>query len=402
MIRIYYPHFDLVSKGMLKSQNHIINIKLLTLMCDQVLVLPSHLLELPLTELFSLYSTLGDFFHDGRIATSIYQGQSNIIDYYYSKVESTDDHIRKRSYQLKADFILHSLFEEPRVIFRDNQKEKALFQIVYNDANTVQAAKTKNQKLKHSVSVFENEFINRSEAKGAYLTITDVQGMLSDLITHKQVYKSHYAFFTKNMISSYYYCGSLANSAIPAYNAYFVNIAYDDFSKSNPFHSNKIYSPDFLLNILLGLKVISNPSDILSLSSKDIDEIKHHNAWIDFRDSYHLLCLYADNLQELIDYESNKQKKIEIIKRVVFNILFSFVDTPITGIVGLFANGFWGLAMGIILKILVPFFTETKSIQLIQHRTTDIIIDRLIQTKEPLYIICCKIRNQIEKEMTLF
>ena len=37
MITIYYPHFDLETKGLIQKQNHVANIILLSLICDQVL-----------------------------------------------------------------------------------------------------------------------------------------------------------------------------------------------------------------------------------------------------------------------------------------------------------------------------------------------------------------------------
>ena len=399
MVTIYYPHFDLVSKGLLPKQNHILNIKLLTLMCDQVLVLPSHLLDIPYAELVHLNNSMVDFFHSGKIVTSIYQGQSGITDYYLRKIDDANDTELKSAYQVKTDFILRYLFEEPHIIYRDNEKEKGLFQLIYNEANSIQATESNNSKLKHSVAVFEDEFYNRSERKGALLTIKDVQEMTLDLIHKKSIYKAHQQFFLKNMIGSYYYCGSLANSAITAYNPYFINIAYDDFSKANPYASSKIYSPEFLLNILLGLKIVSNSSDILRLSSKDIDEIKSHKAWSEFRNNYSSLCAYTDDFQKVINFELDKQKRIDKTKRIVFGIASGITNLPISTIIGLITNGLVGVAIGILLIFFEAFFNESKLYKKIEYATTDAFIDRLICSKEPLYVISNRIKTQVEKEI---
>lgn len=135
-------------------------------------------------------------------------------------MDGLNDKALKSEYRIKSDYILHHFFENPRVIFRDNEKEKGLFQIIYNETNNYQATESNNQKLKHSVSAFEEEFHTRSEKKGEYLTIQDVQELIADLIKTKRIYKTHQSFFVKNMIGSYYYCGSLANSAITAYNPF--------------------------------------------------------------------------------------------------------------------------------------------------------------------------------------
>lgn len=399
MVTIYYPHFDLVSKGLLPKQNHALNIKLLTLMCDQVLVLPSHLLDIPYGELVHLNNEMADFFHDGKIVTSIYQGQSSVADYYLRKINDINDRELSSIYQIKMDYILHYLFEEPHIVFRDNEKEKGLFQLIYNEANLLQASESNNSKLKHSVAVFENEFYSKCERKGALLTIKDVQEMILDLIQKKRIYKAHQYFFMKNMIGSYYYCGSFANSAITAYNPYFINIAYDDFSKTNPYGSSKIYSPEFLLNIFKGLKIVSSPSDILMLSSKDVDEIKSHGAWGEFRNNYSSLCTYVDDFQRAINFEVDKQKRIDKIKRIVFEITYGIADLPISTIIGLITNGLLGTAIGILLIAVEAFFNESKLCKRIQYATTDAFIDRLYQSKEPLYVIGNRIKQQIEKEL---
>lgn len=402
MVTIYYPHFDLVSKGLLVRQNHILNIKLLTLLCDQVLVLPSHLLDVPYDELVSLNNGLSDFFYDGKIVTSIYQGQNGIDDYYLRKIDSINDKRLQSMYRAKVDYALHHFFEEPQIIFRDNEKEKGLFQVIYNEANNIQVKESNNQKLKHSVSVFEEEFYCRSDRKGEYLTIQDVQELTEDLIKTRKIYKAHQPFFLKNMIGAYYYCGSLANSAITAYNPYFIDIAYDKFSGAIPYKSNKIYSPDFLLDILMGLKVISDPSDILLLSSKDIDFIKHHKAWIEFRDNYYSLCGNIDDFQRMINFEVDKQKKIDKLKRIIFGVAYGLADIPVSAIVGLITQGSWGIAtaIGILLLVGNSVFAETKLHNKIQHTTTDMLIDKLKQSKEPLYVISKRIGYQVEKELS--
>ena len=46
MATIYYPHLDLENRKLLNTTpDHVVNIKLLTLMADHVLILSSHLLD---------------------------------------------------------------------------------------------------------------------------------------------------------------------------------------------------------------------------------------------------------------------------------------------------------------------------------------------------------------------
>lgn len=149
----------------------------------------------------------------------------------------------------------------------------------------------------------------------------------------------------------------------------------------------------------MGLNIISNASDILLLSSKDIDAIKRNKVWTEFRDNYCALCTNTDDFQRMVDFEIEKQKKIDKIKRIMFGITYGLPDIPISTIIGLIAQGFWGPAMGILLLVGKIYFSESRLYKRIQHATTDAFIDRLIQSKEPLYVISRRIGYQIEKEL---
>ena len=82
MVTIYYPYFDLESRGLIPSVNdHVLNIKLLLLIADRVLILTSHLLDTDIKRLSDIIDELHAFAIEGNIVFPLYEGQMRIEDY---------------------------------------------------------------------------------------------------------------------------------------------------------------------------------------------------------------------------------------------------------------------------------------------------------------------------------
>jgi hypothetical protein len=295
--------------------------------------------------------------------------------------------------------MLHQLLINTTVIKRDNEQEKGLFQTAYNDANIQQARLTSNNKLKHTATKFYDEFYERSERSGLLLTVQDVNQMINDLVRDKKIYKSHIPFLQRNLIGSYYYCGSLANSAVTAYNPYFVEIHYDKVSEGIPHKSSNAYNPEFLYQVLKGLKIINSPKDIYMLTSKDIDIIRNHKVWSEFVDMF--VQLYGDTgtLQTLINTEFDKQRRYDRVKSMVFSITNGIFDFMLGDIIGLLLAGYWAFAVGLLFTLLGSVFGETRVHTKLKCKSTDAIIDGLIHSKEPMYVFTTRIRKQLEYEI---
>lgn len=398
MVTIYYPHLDLETKGLLANNiNHVLNIKLLLLLADRVLLLPSHLVYTEFAKLQSLKKYLIDFFESGKIVTSIHLGQNTLNDHYAEKIHLAQSKQEQNRLVILSEFILSELFSEsPPLIKRDNNQEICRFQIVFNDINKNSIIGTKNTRLIRSVELFETAFFNKSESCETFLTIQDVENLYNELFTIGKIPRSHVDFLRKNMIGAYYYCGSLANHAITAYNPYFVGIQFDVISNDIPFRSNNAYNPDFLLDILLGLDVISCPDELLQLTSLDYDHIKQHTAWREFLSLFSHLYDHAFLLSSLISQEQNKQKRIDKIKTVLYNLLYGMSDMAFSTIIGLVLNGWIGVALGLILMTEGVFFNESKFGKRAQFITVDKFVDKIIAAREPLYVMTSRLKQRIK------
>lgn len=398
MKTIYYPHFDLENKGLLKSTpNHVLNIKLLILLADKILIRMSHLLNTNLMNLHIIEDELYDFILDGKVETAIYNTNDTLDNYFGNKIEETIADDLRHDYKIKSEYLKNRIFNNnPHLIYIDNEHEKQNFHMLYTETNLLKAKQSRNRYLIRSAQEFQEEIYKRMNEKGAYLNLSEVDIMIFDLIKRGKVKKNHYDFFLSNQVGAYYYCGSIASSSIVAYNPYFQNIQFENISKHIEYTSSYVYDPNFLLNVLLKLNIINKAEDIEKLSSKDIDLIHKQKAWTWFQNIFSTLYDDAVTLDEFVKREENVQKKIQKIKKFVFGLsLGTASDAAISYIVGMFLAGHVAGAISLILGLAIG---DSKMIQHIQEKTTDKIIERIYATVEPFYVITSKVK-QIVSDM---
>lgn len=390
---IYYPHFDLENKGFFRvAPNHVLNIKLLSLLADKILIRSSHLLNTQLTNLHIIENELYDFILDGKVETAIYNTHDTLEDYFENKIEETVYSNLRHDYKIKSDYLKNRIFNNnPQLIYIDNEFERQNFHLIYTETNLIKAKQSSNRYLIRSAQEFQEEMYKRMNQKGTYLNLSEVDIMIYDLIKKGKIKKSHYNFFLDNQIGTYYYCGSMASSSTVAYNPYFQNIQFEKISSHIEYTSSYVYDPEFLLNILLRLKIINTAEDIEKLSSKDIDLIHKQKAWKWFQEIFSVLYNDAITFDEFTKREEDIQKKIEKIKKFVFGLSLGAVsDAAISSIVGMFLFGHVAGAISLILSLLIE---DSKMIQQFQESTTDRIIERIYATKEPFYVITSKIKR---------
>jgi len=395
---IYYPHYDLESKGLiLHGVDHLRNIILLLILSDRVLLQPSHLIATEYNNLLIINDRLSDYIHSGKIVTSIHSGQSSIDEFYREKQFYASSKAERNRIEIRSDYISTHLFDNPNSVFqRDNTKERELFHVVYNDINRQQLSVSTNNRLKHSGSVFEDEFQELYERKGDYLAEEDVNALLADAEKAKKMPRNHIPFFKRNMIGAYYYCGSLANGAITAYNPYFVDLNYDVLSKDIAYKSTNAFNPDFLLDILLGTHIISHPDEITQLSNEDIDIIRNHKSWKEFVQLISQLYDNAFVMENFILQELTVQEKYDKWKSILFNMFYGLTDLTISSVIGLFLQGFLGIGFGVLMLTFGTLFGESKIGRTLQYATVDRIIDGAIRAKEPLYVLTQRIKQRID------
>ena len=221
--------------------------------------------------------------------------------------------------------------------------------------------------------------------------------MLFELIKTGRISKLHRDFFLRNQVGAYYYCGSLAHSAIVAYNPYFVDIKYDITSKDIEYKSTEVYSPDFLLNILTGLKVINSPEDIKRLNKSDIELIRSQKAWAKFKDIFVELNNQTQTLDQILNREKKALERVEKIKQFVFNLSIGLSDVAIGMLIDQLLAGLIMFPISLVFVFSESLIGASNFGGNMKNATTDKIIDRLIKSREPFYTITNQIKLAIER-----
>lgn len=394
---IYYPHFDLENKGLIRTvPDHILNIKLLALIADKILIRSSHLLNSQLSYLHIMEDQLQDFIADGRIETAIYNNHSTLDDYIDCKTEETENNNLCKQYRAKGEYLKKYIFyDSSRVIYIDNQQEIENFHIFSTETSLRKAQESKNPYLIHSAQNFQEELNLRVERKGAYLNLFEANNVITDLIASGKIKKKHYNFFINNQIGAYYYCGSIANSVVTAYNPYFQDIQFEQISSGIKYRSTCVYDPNFMLNVLLGLKIINTAEDIKNLSSKDINYICEHKSWKLFQEM--LSELYNDifTINEFIKQEERVQKKVERWKKGVFDVTIGLMFGTTTSVVsGMLFEALLAGAVGTLVGLIADNMGIMRNMKKV---TVDRIVDNIIASREPFYIIMDRIKQAVNR-----
>ena len=402
MVTIYYPYFDLESRGLIPSVNdHVLNIKLLLLIADRVLILTSHLLDTDIKRLSDIIDELHDFAIEGNIVFPLYEGQMRIEDYLEQKIGKAEGTVRYEKYVIHAELLRTQLFDgRQKIINVNNEDERKQFQMIYSEMNLDKAKELGEKKLIKSSTIFFEELLSQKEKVGTYLTLFEVNELIERLVKNGKISRRHKEFFIRNQISSYYYCGSVAHSAIVAYNPFFEDIRFDQTTKDIEFHTTNVYSPGFLLDVLMGLKVIDKAEDISLLSKDSMNLIRKDKAWIDFQMIFDDLNKSAQSLDLILYKEHNVDRKIEKIKNFTFCFVAGATSTLISVIIDQLLAGFVMLAVSTIVNFFFNVISGGETIRRLRKVTTDEIINRLYSTKEPFYVIAERIKQAVEKTVT--
>ena len=267
--------------------------------------------------------------------------------------------------------------------------------MVYSEMN-LEKAQGK-PKLTEYATIFQEELFSEKERRNTYLTLFEVNELLDRLISSGKINNRSKNFFIRNQISSYYYCGSVAHSAIVAYNPYFEDINFVETTKDIDFKSSNVYSPGFLLEILMGLKVIEQPEELKGLSQANINEIRRDKAWTEFQKVFEELNRNTQSLDLIIAHEKDRKRKIERIKKFMFFFETALTSTTISLIIDQIAAGFVMLAISTIVNFGTNIVNDGKYVKKLKEITSDEIINRLYATREPFYVISERIRTAVEK-----
>ena len=312
---IYYPEYELEYTDLLQrktSEEHILDIKLLMFLCDQIILPPSHLLYTSSDNILSLINNLRNFFSAGKIVTIHYQ--NGLDEYFASRIERIHDPILKLSKETQSKLIREELlfdnkFEHDKI---DEKKQLSLF-----DTRLKELIHSSNKYKKPSLILLKQMDL-LSNKTGEAIYSNQFSKIIADMLENHNLTKPHREHFMSLMSNAYYYSGTYTMNATVSYNDYFRKInLHDSLLNTHKNATNLIINPYFLKSLfqIIGINI----QDIYQLDVRDYEKIMSHKYWDKFMAIFDDLYSNAESLDELLRHseitaEVYKNRKDDLFK----------------------------------------------------------------------------------------
>lgn len=218
---IYYPEYELEYTNLLNrksTEEHILNIKLLMFLCDQIILPPSHLLYTSNENILSLIKNLRNFFSAGKIVTTHYQ--QGIDDYFASRIDRIQDPIFKYAKEVQAQLIKEELLFDKNI---EHNKSDEKMQLSLFDTNLTESIQSSTIHKKSSRILLE-EMKKLSDKTGEAIHSNQFSSIITDMLDNHNITKAQQNYFLNLMSNAYYYSGTYTMNALVSYNSYFETI----------------------------------------------------------------------------------------------------------------------------------------------------------------------------------
>lgn len=377
---IYYPEYELEYTNLLNrksTEEHILNIKLLMFLCDQIILPPSHLLYTSNENILSLIKNLRNFFSAGKIVTTHYQ--QGIDDYFASRIDRIQDPIFKYAKEVQAQLIKEELLFDKNI---EHNKSDEKMQLSLFDTNLTESIQSSTIHKKSSRILLE-EMKKLSDKTGEAIHSNQFSSIITDMLDNHNITKAQQNYFLNLMSNAYYYSGTYTMNALVSYNSYFEKIKlHNSLLNTHENATNLIINPYFLQSLfqIIGIDM----QDIYQLDVNGYKEIMSHKYWNQFMTIFNSLYDNAEVLNELLKqrqtltaiYQNRKDKLFKVLD-ILNNLLLNILLIPF--------NPAIGIGIPFVISALRLFFPFTKFESSIQAKTSDKIIDLIIRNSDPLY-----------------
>jgi len=378
---IYYPEYELEYTNLLNrksTEEHILNIRLLMFLCDQIILPPSHLLYTSNENILSLIKNLRSFFSAGKIVTTLYQ--QGIDDYFASRIDRIQNPIFKYAKEVQAQLIKEELLFDKNI---EHNKSDEKMQLSLFDTKLMESIQSSTIHKKSSRILLE-EMKRLSDKTGEAIHSNQFSSIITDMLDNHNITNAQQNYFLNLMSNAYYYSGTYTMNALVSYNSYFEKIKlHNSLLNTHENATNLIINPYFLQSLfqIIGIDM----QDIYQLDVKGYKEIMSHKYWNQFMAVFNSLYDNAEILNELLKqretltaiYQNRKDKLFKVLDILTNNLLLNTLLIPF--------NPAIGIGIPFVISALRLFFPFTKIESFIQAKTSDKIIDLIIRNSDPLY-----------------
>lgn len=391
---IYYPEYELEYRDLLEKNNppnHILNIRLLMLLCEHVIIPSGHLLYTDHANILGLISYLKEFFEAGKIVTTNYE--CGIDSYFASRIDRMTDPVIKRAKEMQAERIKEELLINREAEHSENNQTT---QLILFDTRTRELITDFNKHKKQSILIL-NQMDAVSDRTGQAIHSNQFREILTGMLNNGDIKKPQYNDYMNLMSNAYYDSGTYTMNTLVSYNSYFKKIdLQNSLMRTQANAVNPIIDPYFLQSLfgIMGVDI----QDIYKLSVSDYKKIMSCRYWTEFMELFRILYVSAQDLDAFLMQETKSMEIVDKRKSTLFKVLDGCFGCGImTWLLSIFSLEIQ-IGIPLVIYILRTFFgTATKVEKTIQLYTTDKIIDRIQQSRDPLYEFCYRLKAAIHK-----
>lgn len=245
---IYYPYFELEKDRLIQKTNHELNLKVLSLICDSVLLPPSHLLELSLSSLDFLKAEFKLFFDNQTFTTSVGSNQTNLNEFYFEKrLQSIDwNEIKER----KSCEIIELFSNTDYFRKRDITRQSFVFYEQLKDLILTESEYINNVFTKRKINILETEIDKILNKKGFFISKKDFDNLIDRLKENRRLLSFQHKILKDFSNSAYYYAGGLGNNSIIGHSSYFQSVQINLLKLNTEYSPIILYNPSFFCDVL--------------------------------------------------------------------------------------------------------------------------------------------------------
>jgi hypothetical protein len=285
---LYYPYLELENHKLVTKIDHELFIKTLCLICQRVLLPPSHLIESNISTIVNFRNSLLPLIDAGIIVTSLGKGQSNINAFVENKKEEQKEQWTDNK-SLKAE-IVSNLFEDDTLLLKRNIKQQSelFYEAIYEGFYGTDHFSFANNPLfsEHDLSLIRKGVDKIQDIKGFKISKNDLDNLTWKLKEDKLLGAKQSNYMYDFATNTYFYGGGRTNQAIVGFSKYFMKTPLKDFLNDSDFGTNLFYDPILLLKTLKEVGIISTFDDIRLLSCHDIIKLRQNDVFRKFAREY--------------------------------------------------------------------------------------------------------------------
>lgn len=391
-IVIYYPYFELEKDRLIQKTNHEFNLKVLSLICDSILLPPSHLLDLSLSSLDFLKVRFKPFFDNQIFTTSVGSNQINLNEFYFEKkLQAIDwDEIKERkSLEIIELFNNTDCFRK-----RDRTRQSFVFYEHLKDLILTESEYIENVFTKRKINILETEIDKILNKKGFFISKMDFDNLIDRLKGSRRLLSIQHKILKDFSNSAYYYAGGLGNNSVIGHSSYFQKIQINLLKSNTEYNPTILYNPSFFCDVLKKLRVIESEEDILKLSPLDINELRQSDAFEKFILQYNK---FSQICQQTIDNKSLRDAITKSIDLKIKTYKWAFSFSSFISTFGLLVSQDAFILSMYLLGLLESYISNFNFSKKFYAKTIDKVRSSLVERIDPFAGFCLNIERIIKE-----